>query len=148
MIVGIIGCDGNMWSEEAAVWVNRRIGEVLKKDNPTRVVTGDTTGGGVNDWVDKMANTLSIPLTIVPLDKATAVYTTARDILIAQHCDKLVAIVARNYKPGYRGHRTLCRQCPKEVLVTNRHIKNPACWAMRYAEVSLKRQTQLIVVGR
>jgi hypothetical protein len=173
MIVAIVGCSADYWNEESGLWALRRIEEVIRKDKPTLIVSGETEQpGGVHDWAISFANSVNVPTKMIPLAGKGAKALQEQGVLIAMEADKVVCIAARTHhalaqREGTRRRhgrgsgtmyyknahapkieRGVCGLCPKEVVALNSHVINLGCWTMAYARQELKRQTQLIVVGR
>lgn len=147
MKLGIVGAEAakfTPYSQEAA---RRILRGLIRKVEPTLVISGHSPLGGIDWWAVEEAEQLGVPI----LEFAPAVMRweggfRERNMQIAHASDVVVCIVVRDLPPEYRGRRFPhgcyhCKTGPED------HVKSGGCWTVKEANKLGKRSAVLVIDG-
>lgn len=154
MKLAIVGADESKFTERGMVAAKEQITLHLAQGAVTVLVSGHCPKGGVDIWAEEEAIRTMKFMSNLIFHPKTNNWTgyRARNIQIAEACDKIICITPRllpiqsgNKERGLRYTSSLCHHC---VYVENYvdHVQNGGCWTLRYASRELSKPYQLIVV--
>lgn len=130
MILGIVGHEALKFTAETERQARVQIREFLILDGVTGVVSGACHLGGIDVWAIEEAKKLGIATQeFPPANRSWEYGYKPRNILIAEHADKVISLVVKVLPPGYVGMRfKICYHCK-----TTSHVKSGGCWTAHYA---------------
>lgn len=160
--LGIVGSEGAKFTPFTEGQARFAIRDLLKKYQPTAVVSGACHLGGVDIWAieeamkarDLVGHTAigtEYPTKVQQWDPPGEIGYKARNLLIANDSDIVVCITLKGLPRGYDGMRfQTCYHHPHtyngKPFGYPAHVKSGGCWTMEQAR-KMGKHTELIVIG-
>lgn len=141
MKLGIVGSEAAKFTPATELLAKELIKKQIVQYNAGEIVSGGCHLGGIDIWAKEIGLDFGLKVTeFLPIQQNWTYYKH-RNLLIANHSDRVICITVSELPSTYTGMRfPYCYHC-----MTDKHVKSGGCWTVKKAK-ELHKDTEIFVV--